>query len=117
MLEQRYPSKGVLAVTPEEERRNARVIGAAVAVHRQLGPGFLESVYHESMKVRLSLDGVDFRTQWEVHITYEERPVGKHRLDLLVEDRLIVELKAVANEMSAAVPLMTEPPASGVTVQ
>ncbi len=71
------------------------VIGAAIEVHRTLGPGFLESVYEEALAVELSLRGFGFRRQVPVAVGYKGRPVGEARLDFLVEDSLIVELKAV----------------------
>ncbi|MBN8527085.1 MAG: GxxExxY protein [Planctomycetes bacterium] len=71
------------------------VIGAAIAVHRVLGPGFLEAVYEEALAYELSLLGIPFSRQVDVPIRYKDRIVGRHRLDLLVDGRLVVELKAV----------------------
>jgi len=71
------------------------VIGAAVEVHRHLGPGFLESVYEQAMKVELSLQGVPFRAQHPVPVWYKDHDVGEGRVDLLVGEQLVVELKAV----------------------
>ena len=71
------------------------VIGAAIGVHRELGPGFLESVYEEAMAYELSLCFIPFARQVEVPVRYKGRTVGRHRIDLLVDGRLIVELKAV----------------------
>ena len=73
------------------------VIGAAIEVHRVLGPGFLESVYEEALCVELQLRGIPFRRQPVVAINYKGRLVGEGRLDLLVSNTLIVELKAVEN--------------------
>jgi GxxExxY protein len=72
-----------------------RVIDAAVEVHRTLGPGFMESVYEEALAVELRLRGIPFERQSFVPIQYKGYPVGQSRLDLLVEGKLIVELKAV----------------------
>ena len=72
-----------------------RIIAAAIAVHRALGPGFLESVYEEALSVELRLQGIAFERQKVVPLLYRDCPVGEHRLDLLVENRLVVELKAV----------------------
>jgi len=71
------------------------VIGAAIEVHRLLGPGFLESVYEEALCVELSLRNVRFVRQVPVTVSYKRRIVGESRLDLLVENALVVELKAV----------------------
>ena len=72
-----------------------RVIGAAIAVHRDKGPGFLESIYENSMKLELEAQGIRAVFQKETPIFYRGRQVGTHKLDLLIEDQLIVELKAV----------------------
>lgn len=71
------------------------VIGAAIEVHRSLGPGFLESVYEEALCVELKHRGVSFKRQRPIPIFYRDELVGEHRFDLLIERRLIVELKAV----------------------
>ena len=72
-----------------------QIIGAAIKVHKELGPGFLESIYEEALKVELSNNELDFASQMEVQIEYLGVPVGLHRLDLLVQSEVIVELKAV----------------------
>ena len=71
------------------------VIGAAIEVHRHLGPGFLESVYEEALCVELRLRKIPFERQRPAKVEYKGEYVGEGRLDLLVDDRLIVELKAV----------------------
>ena len=71
------------------------VIGAAIEVHRQLGPGLLEAVYEKALCIEFDLRKIPFRSQPGVGITYKGKPVGKGKLDLLVGGRLIVELKAV----------------------
>jgi len=80
-----------------------RVIGAAIEVHRVLGPGLLESIYEEALCVELSLAGISFERQVQVRVRYKQREIGDARLDLLVERLLIVELKTV--EAIAAVHL------------
>jgi GxxExxY protein len=72
-----------------------QIIGAAIKVHKELGPGFLESIYEEALKVELSKNELDFASQMEVQIEYLGVPVGLHRLDLFVQNEVIVELKAV----------------------
>ena len=71
------------------------VIGAAIEVHRALGPGFLESVYEEAMCVELRLRGIPFERQPDVPLEYKSVPVGNARPDLTVGSALIVELKAI----------------------
>lgn len=71
------------------------VIGAAIEVHRHLGPGFLEGVYEEALVIELDLRGIPFERQRPVPISYKERNVGEGRIDLLVAGELLVELKTV----------------------
>nr|AIA19103.1 GxxExxY protein [uncultured bacterium] len=71
------------------------IIGAAIEVHRSLGPGFLESIYENAMDVELRLREIPFVRQHCVPVSYKSRTVGDHRLDYLVVDRMVVELKAV----------------------
>jgi GxxExxY protein len=71
-----------------------RVIGAAIEVHRHLGPGYLESVYEDALAIELELRSIPFQRQQAILVCYKGHDVGQGRLDLLVDDRLIVELKA-----------------------
>jgi GxxExxY protein len=71
------------------------VIGAAIEVHRRLGPGFLESVYDRALSIELQVRGISFERQVPVPIEYKGRLVGESVLDLIVAERLVVELKAV----------------------
>ena len=71
-----------------------KVIGAAIEVHRNLGPGFLETVYEEAVCVELSLRNIAFARQIAFGVNYKGHPVGMSRLDL-VDQCLPVELKAV----------------------
>jgi len=75
---------------------SGRVIEAAIAVHKALGPGFLESVYENALCVELKRAGTRFEQQKPVDIIYLGEVVGQHPLDLLVEGLLLVELKAVS---------------------
>src|SRR5688572_17424820 len=79
----------------EFEELSGRILGAAVEVHKALGPGFLESIYQRAMEVALSHREVPFEPQKEIHVFFEEVDVGVHRLDLVVQNRIILELKAV----------------------
>jgi GxxExxY protein len=78
-----------------DKELTGRIIAAAIAVHRALGPGFLESVYEEAMCIELRANGIPYQRQKSVEILYREEPVGEHRLDLFVAGRVVVELKAV----------------------
>jgi GxxExxY protein len=86
--QQREPSEAA-------DRLAYRVIGAAIEVHRILGPGFLEEVYEEALCVELSLRDIPFARQVSIGVDYKGNVVGQSRMDLLVGDHLVVELKAV----------------------
>ena len=73
-----------------------QIIAAAIRVHRALGPGFLESVYEEALAVEFALSGIQFVRQNTVPLFYRDHQIGEHRLDFLVEGKIVVELKAVS---------------------
>lgn len=73
------------------------IIGAAIQVHRTLGPGYLESIYQGALEVELQHREIPFESQCGIPIVYRDIEVGSHRLDLLVADEVIVELKAIKN--------------------
>jgi GxxExxY protein len=77
------------------ERIVRETIGAGLAVHRQLGPGFVEPVYDRAIAVELRCRGLGFEQQHRVDITYRDEVVSQHRLDLVVEQCVVVEVKAV----------------------
>ncbi len=77
------------------EELSKKIIGAAIEVHRELGPGFLENIYEEALKIEFSEHNLNYDSQKEIKIKYLETEIGMHRLDLLVENKIIVELKAV----------------------
>jgi GxxExxY protein len=70
-------------------------IGCAMAIHRGLGPGYLESVYRRAMKLELVARGLHCDEERIVHVIYRETLVGKQRIDLIVQGLAIIELKAV----------------------
>jgi GxxExxY protein len=72
-----------------------RVIACAIAVHRELGPGFLESVYEEAFSIELERRQIPFQRQLPLQINYQGIPVGIHRIDLIIDRKIVVELKAV----------------------
>jgi GxxExxY protein len=74
---------------------SGRVIEAAIAVHKELGPGFLEAIYESALKTALRHRGLCYEAQKEVTVIFEGEEAGAHRLDLVVERQVVVELKAV----------------------
>jgi len=77
------------------ERLIHDVIGAAIEVHRALGPGYLESVYEEALCVELGMRGMAFGRQIDVGVQYKGHLVGSGKIDILVGGALVVALKAV----------------------
>ena len=73
-----------------------RIISAAIRVHRDLGPGFLENIYEEPLAVEFALSGIQFIRQKAIPLFYKDHQIGEHRLDFLVEGKIIVELKAIS---------------------
>jgi GxxExxY protein len=73
-----------------------KIIGAAIEVHRVLGPGLLEAIYEEALCVELQLRGIPAQQQVEVDVIYKGRVIKGQQIDLLVAGEVIVELKAVA---------------------
>ena len=73
-----------------------RIIAAAICVHKQLGPGFLEAIYEEALAIELTESGIAFERQKSLPLYYRGRLIGEHRLDLFVEDAVVVELKAIS---------------------
>src|SRR5215471_7569222 len=72
-----------------------RIIAAAIRVHRELGPGFLESMYEEALAIEFSSTRISFERQKLLPIFYREHLIGEHRLDFLIEQKVILELKAI----------------------
>ena len=72
-----------------------KIIGCAIELHRTLGPGLLEATYEAALCVELELAGLKFERQVGVPVNYKGRSVGEYRLDLLVEQAVIVEIKSV----------------------
>lgn len=72
------------------------IIGAAIEVHREVGPGLLESVYHKCLKREFNLRGLKYLTEFGVDVSYKGYVVGTElRCDFFVEDAIVVELKAM----------------------
>lgn len=72
-----------------------KIIGCAIEVHRVLGPGLLEASYEAALAVELQSAKIVFQRQLVIPVFYKGQPIGEHRLDFLVEDAVIVELKSV----------------------
>jgi len=84
------PVCGPCVVYPE---LSYRIMAAVFEVHKTLGPGFLESVYRKSLVEELRRTGLRVETERPVSLAYKGRGVGQHRLDVVVEDQVVIELK------------------------
>jgi GxxExxY protein len=73
-----------------------KIIGAAIEVHRVLGPGLLESIYEEALCHELELCGLKFARQVEVDVVYKGKIIKGQRIDVLVEGEVVTELKSVS---------------------
>jgi len=81
--------------TPHQEELAKKFIDAAVEVHRELGPGYDELIYENALAVELERRGISFSRQKTIQVFYKGVLVGEGRLDLLLDDKLAIELKAV----------------------
>ena len=72
------------------------VIGAAIEVHRELGPGLLESVYEQALLHELNLRNIHAQSQVEIAVFYKDAMIKGQRIDLLIENTIVVELKSIA---------------------
>ena len=72
-----------------------RIIGCAIEVHRQLGPGLLEGTYEAALCIELQIAGLNFVRQPVFPVVYKGQVIGEYRLDLVVEGTVIVEIKSV----------------------
>jgi GxxExxY protein len=73
------------------------IVNAAYEVHNVLGPGFLESIYEEGMAIELSARGHRVERQARIAVIYKDRKIGEHVLDLVIDNRIILEIKAVTD--------------------
>jgi len=84
-------------LSPDAERVMTETIGCAIAVHRELGPGYLESIYQKAMYIELQTHGLVFERERAVTVNYRGVEITGQRVDLIVERLIVVELKAVVH--------------------
>ncbi len=72
-----------------------KIIGAAFEVANELGPGFLEKVYERALKYELEEQGIKTQGQVQIPISYKTKPIGTYIADLLVEEKILIELKCI----------------------
>ena len=78
----------------ENDKLTETIIGCAMEVHRRLGPGYLESVYEKALMIELRLAHTSCQNQMPIKVTYRDEAVGEFVADIVVEGRVIIELKA-----------------------
>ena len=79
----------------EDDPLTSKVIGLAIKVHKELGTGFVESIYHRSLEIELAEAGINFVSEAPLSVFYRGRIVGSFTADLIIEGRLLLELKAL----------------------
>ena len=72
-----------------------KIIGCAMEVHKYLGNGFQEVIYQRALEIEMRTQGLTFAREFEMPIHYKDIPIGLRRVDFFVEDKIMVELKAV----------------------
>ena len=82
-------------LSPDADRAMRSAIGCAIAVHRSLGPGFLESIYKKAMCIELENRGLAYERERSIDVTYRGIPISGQRVDLIIGGLVVVELKAV----------------------
>jgi len=87
MAEEKYPLKEL----------THKIIGCALEVHSTLGPGLLESVYENALAREFEIQQIGYKQQMPIPLSYKGHMVGEHRLDFLVENSVVLELKCVEN--------------------
>jgi GxxExxY protein len=77
-----------------------RIIGAAMAVHNEIGHGFKEEVYEKALKVKLTNNGIQVERQYKVHVEYQGIQVAVFYLDLFAENQVVIEIKAFSHQLT-----------------
>lgn len=81
----------------KEQELTHRIIGAAMEVHKYLGNGFQEVVYQRALAIEMQMQNINFVREQEMSLQYKGYDIGTRRMDFFVEDKIMVELKAVIN--------------------
>ena len=76
------------------EQLTEKIIACCITVHRELGPGLLESVYESALSIEFFQQGLRFQRQMPLPVAYKGERIGEFRIDMLVEDTVVVELKS-----------------------
>lgn len=93
MLPETHAMRVASPLSPEAERVMSETIGCAIAVHRALGPGFIESIYRRAMRLELSSRRITYDYERPITVRYRGTDIPGQRVDLIVENLIVVELK------------------------
>ena len=80
----------------ENDLLTQKIIGAAIEVHRTLGPGLLEAIYEQALCHEFDLRGIGYRRQVEIDVIYKDKVIKGQRIDILVEEEVVVEIKPLS---------------------
>jgi GxxExxY protein len=86
-------------VIKDKDPLTKRIIACAYEVHSELGPGFNEGIYHNALKIALEENGLRFETGKSFYVSFQGKHVGRLRLDLIIEDKVIIEVKALTGNI------------------
>ena len=85
MIEEKYP----------ESELTGKIIGCAMEVHKHLGNGFQEVIYQRALEIEMKNQRINFNREFEMEIFYKNESIGNRRVDFFVENKVMVELKAI----------------------
>ena len=91
--------KKQITVIKNKDPLTERIIACAYKVHSELGPGFNEGIYHNALKIALEEDGLRFQTEKSFYVSFHGKKVGRLRLDLVIEDKVVIEVKALTGNI------------------
>src|SRR3989339_1027472 len=84
----------------QRDQITEKIIGCCFKVHKVLGPGFNEKIYQNALKIQFEEQGIRFEIEKEYTVDYAGKRIGKFRVDMVVDDRVIVELKALTGNIA-----------------
>ncbi len=82
-----------------EDGLTRRIIGCCFKVHSEVGPGFNEKIYHNALRLSFEIEGLKYQTEKQYTVLYQEKKMGDFRVDLIVDDQVIVEIKALTGNV------------------
>jgi GxxExxY protein len=91
--------KKQITVIKNKDPLTEKIIGSAYKVHSELGPGFNEGIYHNALKIALEENELKYQTEKSFNISFQGKHVGRLKLDLIVEDKVVVEVKALTGNI------------------